>query len=200
MWFLIILLTLFIDTIVFAVPILVYRFLIRGGEPIESHKKAVLINFAFFTGGMVALIIFNATAGAYEDDGYRFQIGVLDAAFWALDYFLLTFQGKKNNNPSKATPVDYLNKYHSSSPSKPVSEPVDYLAKYRYEDEDTGDLNDKYPSPDPEPEPDSFRRKEKEPTVSVDPKLLSLIDSMSAEELEDLERYAEFILRRKKGT
>ena len=44
-----------------------------------------------------------------------------------------------------------------------------------------------------------FSEKEKEPTVTVDPKLLSLIDSMSAEELEDLERYAEFILSRKKG-
>ena len=44
-----------------------------------------------------------------------------------------------------------------------------------------------------------FSKNEKEPTVSVDPKLLSLIDSMSAEELADLEKYAEFILSRKKG-
>ena len=44
-----------------------------------------------------------------------------------------------------------------------------------------------------------FAEKEKEPTVTVDPKLLSLIDSMSEEELADLERYAEFILSKKKG-
>ena len=43
-----------------------------------------------------------------------------------------------------------------------------------------------------------FAAKEKEPTVTVDPKLLSLIDSMSEEELADLERYAEFILSKKK--
>lgn len=43
-----------------------------------------------------------------------------------------------------------------------------------------------------------FAEKEKEPTVTVDPKLLSLIDSMSEEELADLERYAEFILSKKK--
>ena len=44
--------------------------------------------------------------------------------------------------------------------------------------------------------------KEKEPTVSttVDPRLLSLIDSMTDEELADLEKYAEFILSKKKGT
>jgi hypothetical protein len=42
-----------------------------------------------------------------------------------------------------------------------------------------------------------FAEKEKEPTVTVDPKLLSLIDSMSEEELADLERYAEFILSKK---
>lgn len=39
--------------------------------------------------------------------------------------------------------------------------------------------------------------KEKEPTVTVDPKLLSLIDSMNEAELADLERYAEFILSKK---
>lgn len=44
-----------------------------------------------------------------------------------------------------------------------------------------------------------FAAKEKEPTVTVDPKLLSLIDSMSEEELADLESYAEFILSKKKG-
>lgn len=43
-----------------------------------------------------------------------------------------------------------------------------------------------------------FAEKEKDPTVTVDPKLLSLIDSMSEEELADLERYAEFILSKKK--
>ena len=43
--------------------------------------------------------------------------------------------------------------------------------------------------------------KEKEPTGSstVDPRLLALIDSMTEEELADLERYAEFILSKKKG-
>ena len=43
-----------------------------------------------------------------------------------------------------------------------------------------------------------FAEKEKEPTVTVDPKLLSLIDGMSEDELADLERYAEFILSKKK--
>ena len=43
-----------------------------------------------------------------------------------------------------------------------------------------------------------FAEKEKEPTVTVDPKLLSLIDVMSADELEELERYAEFLLSKKK--
>lgn len=48
-------------------------------------------------------------------------------------------------------------------------------------------------------DPAKEKEKEKEPTVTVDPKLLSLIDNMSAEELADLEKYAEFILSRKKG-
>ena len=41
-------------------------------------------------------------------------------------------------------------------------------------------------------------QKEKEPTVTVDPELLSLIDDMTEEELEEMKRYAEFLLSRKK--
>lgn len=40
--------------------------------------------------------------------------------------------------------------------------------------------------------------KKKKPVLGLNPKLSSLIDSMSKDELEDLERYAEFILSRKK--
>ena len=41
--------------------------------------------------------------------------------------------------------------------------------------------------------------KQKKPVLGLNPILSSLIDSMSKEELEDLERYAEFILSKKKG-
>lgn len=40
---------------------------------------------------------------------------------------------------------------------------------------------------------------EKEPSVTLSPKLEALIDGMTEEELADLERYAEFIMSRKKG-
>lgn len=41
--------------------------------------------------------------------------------------------------------------------------------------------------------------KQKKPALGLNPKLSSLIDRMSKDELEDLEKYAEFILSRKKG-
>ena len=41
--------------------------------------------------------------------------------------------------------------------------------------------------------------KQKKPVLGLNPKLSSLLDQMNADELEDLERYAEFILSRKKG-
>lgn len=41
-------------------------------------------------------------------------------------------------------------------------------------------------------------QKETEPTAAVDPELLSLIDDMTEEELEEMKRYAEFILSKKK--
>jgi transcriptional regulator with XRE-family HTH domain len=41
--------------------------------------------------------------------------------------------------------------------------------------------------------------KQKKPVPGLNPKLSSMLDQMNAEELEDLERYAEFILSKKKG-
>ena len=41
--------------------------------------------------------------------------------------------------------------------------------------------------------------KKKKPVLGLNPKLSSLIDSMSEDDLEDLEKYAEFILSRKKS-
>lgn len=41
--------------------------------------------------------------------------------------------------------------------------------------------------------------KQKKPVLGLNPKLSALIDGMTEEELEDLERYAEFIKSRKKG-
>ena len=39
--------------------------------------------------------------------------------------------------------------------------------------------------------------KQKKPVLGLNPKLSSLLDQMNADELEDLEKYAEFILSRK---
>jgi transcriptional regulator with XRE-family HTH domain len=41
--------------------------------------------------------------------------------------------------------------------------------------------------------------KQKKPVLGLNPKLSSLIDRMSKDELDDLEKYAEFILSKKKG-
>ena len=41
--------------------------------------------------------------------------------------------------------------------------------------------------------------KQKKPVLGLNPKLSSLLDQMNADELEDLEKYAEFILSRKKS-
>ena len=41
--------------------------------------------------------------------------------------------------------------------------------------------------------------KQKKPVLGLNPKLSSLIDRMSKDELDDLERYAEFILSKKKS-
>ena len=45
-----------------------------------------------------------------------------------------------------------------------------------------------------------FAEKEKEPSPTLDPRLLSLLDSMDADQLAEIEQYAEFILNKKKGS
>ena len=101
MWFLTFLLVVLLDCVVFGVPVLVYRFAIRKGEPIQDPKKAFFINLAFFCAGTVALVIFNALCGVYEDPDYRFQLGIVDLAFMGLDYYLLTFKRKSEPAQSK---------------------------------------------------------------------------------------------------
>lgn len=41
--------------------------------------------------------------------------------------------------------------------------------------------------------------KQKKPVLGLNPKLSSLLDQMNADELKDLEKYAEFILSKKRG-
>ena len=64
MRFLTFLLVVLLDCGFFAVPVLVYRFAIRKGNPIHDNKKAFFINLAFFCTGTVALVMFNALCGA----------------------------------------------------------------------------------------------------------------------------------------
>lgn len=101
MWFLTFLLVVLLDCVVFGVPVLVYRFAIRKGEPIQNPKKAFFINLAFFCAGTAALVIFNILCGVYEDPDYRFQLGFVDLAFMGLDYYLLTFKRKSESAQSK---------------------------------------------------------------------------------------------------
>lgn len=102
MLFLTFLLVVLLDCVVFGVPVLVYRFAIRKGEPIQDQKKAFFINLSFFCAGTVALVIFNALCDVYEDPDYRFQLGVVDLAFMGLDYYLLTF--KRKSEPAQSKP------------------------------------------------------------------------------------------------
>lgn len=127
MWFLILLLTLFVDSIVYTVPILIYRFCVREGEPIENKKKATLINFAFYAVGIVALVIINRALSAYEDENYHFQLGLIDGAFWIIDFFILTYGKKTETNNS--SPVQYN--------QTRVEGPIPYIKVTKDTDEDT---------------------------------------------------------------
>ncbi len=130
MWLLTFSLVVLLDSVVFGVPVLVYRFAIRKGEPIQDHKKAFFINLAFFAAGTVALAIFNAVCGVYEDPDYRFQLGIVDVSFIGLDYFLLTFKRKSDLSQSKpkctkcGAPISPNAKFCAECGEKFVPKPV----------------------------------------------------------------------------
>lgn len=86
--------------IVYTVPVLIYRFAIRNGEPIPKKSKAALVNTAFFAVGVIVVVLINALAGSYEDENYHFSLGLMDAIFWFLDFFILIFEKKEEKTLS----------------------------------------------------------------------------------------------------
>lgn len=101
MWFLTFLLVILLDCVVFSVPVLIYRFVIRKGERLQDRMKAVFVNFSFFLCGVIVLAIINALAGSYDDPDYRFHLGIVDAIFWAVDFAILTTDFGKKSLPNK---------------------------------------------------------------------------------------------------
>lgn len=118
----------------------------------------------------------NATFSCWTDESVPRKATLMRIA----DYFGVTTTELLMGPAPKGDHVHIdFNLQHFASPS-PVDEAMDKLTASVQQAAD--DLD-----------------KKKKPLLGLNPKLSALIDSMSKDELEDLEKYAEFILSKKKA-
>ena len=83
------LLTMFISIIVYCVPVLIYRSLVRDGQPLESKWKATWVGWIFWICSFAAICLYYLAAGYYEEEGFSVRAGLPDFICMALNWFLL---------------------------------------------------------------------------------------------------------------
>ena len=89
MWFLTFLLTLFLSLIIYCVPVLIYRFGIRHGAPLESKWKATWVGWIFWICSFTALCLYYLIAGYYDDGDFSVRAGLPDILCMGINWLLL---------------------------------------------------------------------------------------------------------------
>lgn len=89
MWFLTFLLTLLLSLIIYCVPVLIYRFGIRHGAPLESKWKATWVGWIFWVCSFTALCLYYLIAGYYDDGDFSVRAGLSDFLCMGINWFLL---------------------------------------------------------------------------------------------------------------
>ena len=88
------------DFVFFSVPVLIYRFWIRKGKPVESKWKATWVGWIFWICSFTAFCLLYAILGYYNEDGFSVRPGLLEIAFMALGSFILYYRKKESKKPS----------------------------------------------------------------------------------------------------
>ena len=91
MWFLTFLLTLLLSLIIYCVPVLIYRFGIRHGAPLESKWKATWVGWIFWICSYTSLLLYYLIAGYYDDGDFSVRAGIPDYLCMGINWFLLYF-------------------------------------------------------------------------------------------------------------
>lgn len=91
MWFLTFLLTLLLSLIIYCVPVLIYRFGIRHGAPLESKWKATWVGWIFWICSYTFLLLYYLIAGYYDDGDFSVRAGIPDYLCMGINWFLLYF-------------------------------------------------------------------------------------------------------------
>ena len=112
-FFLPFLLTMLISLIVYCVPVLIYRFGIRHGEPIKNKWKAQGISWLFWIGSFTAMCLYYLIAGYYDIEGFSVRPGLPDFLCLIINWVIL-FYTRKNSKSRPQTPSNNPTASHTS--------------------------------------------------------------------------------------
>lgn len=90
-------LALLLSLIIYCVPVLIYRFGIRHGAPLESKWKATWVGLIFWNCSFTALCLYYLISGYYDNGDFSVRAGPLDFICLSINWFLLYFPFKKTS-------------------------------------------------------------------------------------------------------
>ena len=122
-------LALLLSLIIYCVPVLIYRFGIRHGAPLESKWKATWVGLIFWNCSFAALCLYYLISGYYDNGDFSVRAGPLDFICLSINWFLLYFPFKKTSkSKSKCTkcgaPLSPNAKFCTECGEKYVPKPV----------------------------------------------------------------------------
>ena len=93
--------TVIFSFVIYAVPVIIYRWVFRDGKAMQDKKKAAFASLAFFVCGLIAICMIYVAMGAYDEEGFSVDWGPIDAMFLVINYLLLTVK-KENKSTEEA--------------------------------------------------------------------------------------------------
>lgn len=113
------LLTLLLSLIIYCVPVLIYRFGIRHGAPLESKWKATWVGWIFWICSFTAICLYYLIAGYYEEEGFSVRAGLPDFICMALNWFLL-YHRFGSDPPAEKEAEIVLRNVNNAPPQEPA--------------------------------------------------------------------------------
>ena len=84
-----------ISLLVYCVPVLIYRFAVRNGKPLESKWKATWVGWVFWICSFATFCLYYLIAGYYNDEDFSVRAGFFDFLCMGINWFLLYYPFKQ---------------------------------------------------------------------------------------------------------
>lgn len=112
--------TLFISFCVYCIPVIIFRFGIRRGKPLESNWKATWVGCIFWVCSFTVFCLYYLIAGYYDEEGFSVRAGIPDFLCLLINFLILRLGDSSSSIPQN-TPPRPSSPYvpNPSVPSKP---------------------------------------------------------------------------------